>query len=202
MIPLLIAAGVAAASSIAGGIAGNKKRKQAARQLEERKRRLDEWYNSEMAQSYLDRADSRAMLKRIRDYNAEELKSLNTNAVKAGATDEAKVAAAGKLNKNYSQTVAQIAGLGEQHKDQIRREYRNRLDNIENNQYQAKLGEADGIQNMVSGIGSAVGSLASIYGFTPTPGISRTKYAPVNSSGIQLIDREFKPVGLGGITLK
>ena len=49
--------------------------------------------------------------------------------MKSGATDEAKVAAANKLNKNYSQTLAQIAGLGEQHKDQVRRDYQARMDN-------------------------------------------------------------------------
>ena len=117
-VALAIGAGISALSSIAGGVSANKRRKKADQILEDRRRRLDEWYQSEMNQPYLDRADSRAMLKRIRDYNEDELKALNTNAIKSGATDEAKVAAAGKLNKNYSQVVAQIAGLGEQHKDQ------------------------------------------------------------------------------------
>ena len=110
-VALAIGAGISALSSIAGGVSANKRRKKADQILEDRRRRLDEWYQSEMNQPYLDRADSRAMLKRIRDYNEDELKALNTNAIKSGATDEAKVAAAGKLNKNYSQVVAQIAGL-------------------------------------------------------------------------------------------
>lgn len=117
-----------------------------------------------MNMPYLDRADSRAMLKRIRDYNEDELKAMNTNAVKSGATDEAKVAAANKLNKNYSQTLAQIAGLGEQHKDQVRRDYQARMDNLTGTRYQAQLGKAAGTQNMISGIGSSLGQLAMLYG--------------------------------------
>ena len=109
MFPLIALAAISVASSIAGGISANKKQRKADQILSDRERNLKEWYNSEMNMPYLDRADSRAMLKRIRDYNEDELKAMNTNAVKSGATDEAKVAAANKLNKNYSQTLAQIA---------------------------------------------------------------------------------------------
>ena len=155
-VALAIGAGISALSSIAGGVSANKRRKKADQILEDRRRRLDEWYQSEMNQPYLDRADSRAMLKRIRDYNEDELKALNTNAIKSGATDEAKVAAAGKLNKNYSQVVAQIAGLGEQ--------YQARLDNLDNARYEAESGKISGMQNMVSGVGDAFGQLAMLYG--------------------------------------
>ena len=163
-VALAIGAGISALSSIAGGVSANKRRKKADQILEDRRRRLDEWYQSEMNQPYLDRADSRAMLKRIRDYNEDELKALNTNAIKSGATDEAKVAAAGKLNKKYSQVVAQIAGLGEQHKDQIQQQYQARLDNLDNARYEAESGKISGMQNMVSGVGDAFGQLAMLYG--------------------------------------
>ena len=73
-VALAIGAGISALSSIAGGVSANKRRKKADQILEDRRRRLDEWYQSEMNQPYLDRADSRAMLKRIRDYNEDELK--------------------------------------------------------------------------------------------------------------------------------
>ena len=77
-VALAIGAGISALSSIAGGVSANKRRKKADQMLEDRRRRLDEWYQSEMNRQYLDRADSRAMLKRIRDYNEDELKALNT----------------------------------------------------------------------------------------------------------------------------
>ena len=92
MFPLIALAAISVASSIAGGISANKKQRKADQILSDRERNLKEWYNSEMNMPYLDRADSRAMLKRIRDYNEDELKAMNTNAVKSGATDEAKVA--------------------------------------------------------------------------------------------------------------
>ena len=77
-VALAIGAGISALSSIAGGVSANKRRKKADQMLEDRRRRLDEGYQSEMNRPYLDRADSRAMLKRIRDYNEDELKALNT----------------------------------------------------------------------------------------------------------------------------
>lgn len=193
--PILpVAAGISALGSIFGGISANKKRREAEKQLEQRQRRLDQWYLSETATPYLDRADSRAMLKRIRDYNADELRALNTNAIKAGATDEAKVAAAGRLNRNYSQSVAQIAGLGEQHKDQVGREYRARRDELDDARYRAKLGEGDGVQTMVGNMGNAFGSLAAIYGMAP--GVRQQKLAPVNTGGFTTVGGGVQPLEL------
>ena len=78
MFPLIALAAISVASSIAGGISANKKQRKADQILSDRERNLKEWYNSEMNMPYLDRADSRAMLKRIRDYNEDELKAMNT----------------------------------------------------------------------------------------------------------------------------
>lgn len=191
--PLIpIAMAVSALTSIIGGVSANNKRRQAERQLSDRQRKLDEWYRDEMNTSYLDRADSRAMLKRIREYNADTMKALSTNAIKAGATDEAKVAAASRLNRNYSGAVAQIAGLGAQHKDAVTRQYRAEKAGLENTRYAAKLGEMDGVQNMVSGLGNAAGTLTMIYGMgngkvTPTKVRS---FDPIIPSGANY------PVGL------
>lgn len=164
MIPLIALAAISVASSIAGGISANKRQRKADQILNDRERKLTAWYNTEMNMPYLDRADSRAMLKRIREYNEDELKAMDTNAVKMGATDEAKIAAASKVNKNYSQALAQIAGLGEQHKDQVRRDYQARMDNLLATRYQAQLGKAAGTQNMIDGLGSSLGQLAMLYG--------------------------------------
>ena len=73
MFPLIALAAISVASSIAGGISANKKQRKADQILSDRERNLKEWYNSEMNMPYLDRADSRAMLKRIRDYNEDQL---------------------------------------------------------------------------------------------------------------------------------
>ena len=45
--PILpVAAGISALGSIFGGISANKKRREAEKQLEQRQRRLDQWYLS------------------------------------------------------------------------------------------------------------------------------------------------------------
>ena len=78
MFPLIALAAISVASSIAGAFLPIKKQRKADQILSDRERNLKEWYNSEMNMPYLDRADSRAMLKRIRDYNEDELKAMNT----------------------------------------------------------------------------------------------------------------------------
>lgn len=192
-VPLLaVAAGVSALSSILGGISGNRRRREAERQLAERQRGLDEWYAAEMNRNYLDRDDSRAALARIRDYNAEALDALNTNAIRTGATDEAKIAAASRLNRNYATAVTQIAGLGEQHKERVGQEYRARLAGLDNARYSATLAGVDGVQNMVSGLGSALGSLGMIYGMGQ----------PAASTGGQVVKQDFGNVLPEGMRLR
>lgn len=203
--PLIpVAMGVSALSSIIGGIAGNKKRRQAERQLSDRQRKLEEWYRDGVNTNYLDRADSRAMLKRIREYNADALKALETDSIKSGATEEAKVAAASRMNRNYSGAIAEIAGLGVQNKDAVTRQYRAEKAGLENAQYAAKLGEMDGIQNMVSGLGNAAGTLAMIYGMgsgkdAPTKAPSFNPIIPSGANYPVGLPVKLHDTGLAGI---
>ena len=164
MFPLIALAAISVASSIAGGISANKKQRKADQILSDRERNLKEWYNSEMNMPYLDRADSRAMLKRIRDYNEDELKAMKHQRREKRRYGRGKSCRRQQAQQNYSQTLAQIAGLGEQHKDQVRRDYQARMDNLTGTRYQAQLGKAAGTQNMISGIGSSLGQLAMLYG--------------------------------------
>lgn len=164
---MLTAAIIAAIAAIGGGIYGtvsaNNRRKKALKEQDKKANKLDAWYNQEMNQNYVDRADSQAMLRRIYEYNTEAQRALDTNAIKRGATDEAKVAMAKNLNKNYASTVSQIAGLGSQHKDRVRQQYMNARMNLDDLKIRTLM-DNSGTDNMINGITSAAGVLMQGFG--------------------------------------
>ena len=117
----------------------------------------------------LDRADSRAALRRVFEHNKEAQKAANTNAVKSGMTDEAKVAQAAKLNENYADVVSQIAGAGARHKDRVQQQYMDETRNLDNLKIQ-NLMDTSGVDNMVQGItGAAAGLAGTLGGGTGAP---------------------------------
>ena len=165
----LIGGIASAASGIFGAAAANRRRRQAERELEKQKKKLAEWRDAEMGTNYLDRADSRAALRRVFEHNKEAQKAANTNAVKSGMTDEAKVAPAAKLNENYADVVSQIAGAGARHKDRVQQQYMDETRNLDNLKIQ-NLMDTSGVDNMVQGItGAAAGLAGTLGGGTGAP---------------------------------
>ena len=69
---------IGAVGSAVGGILGSIRAAKQRRALNAQKRQLDQWYRGEMGTNYLDRADSRSMLKRIRDMYAERARKQDT----------------------------------------------------------------------------------------------------------------------------
>lgn len=166
MAPLVVA-GVASAaasigSSIWGALTGNRRRKRAERRRRQKLQELKNWRDKELQKDFLDRADSQAAMRRVRDYNEQALEGMNTNAVKTGASEQSKVAAASKLNKNYADVISQIAGLSSQHKDRIQQQYWQASSDLDNLEIQ-NLMDNSGTQNMINGISNAGLQLASLY---------------------------------------
>ncbi len=162
MIPAIIAAAASIGSSIWGAISANKRRNKAEEAMRKKKQDLREWRDREMNSNYVDRADSQAALRKVKEYNKEALDAMNTNAVRSGATDEAKVAAAGRLGKGYAGAVSQIAGLGAHHKDRVQGQYLNATANLDGLEI-GNLMDSSGVQNMVSGVANAAGQIGSLY---------------------------------------
>ena len=170
----LIGGIASAASGIFGAAAANRRRRQAERELEKQKKKLTQWRDAEMGTNYLDRADSRAALRRVFEYNKEAQKAANTDAVKSGLTDEAKVAQAARLNGNYADAVSQIAGAGARHKDRVQQQYLDETRYLDNLKIQ-NLMDTSGVDNMVQGITGAAaglaGALGGVGGASASPGV-------------------------------
>jgi len=194
----LIGGIASAASGIFGAAAANRRRRQAERELEKQKKKLAEWRDAEMGTNYLDRADSRAVLRRVFEHNKEAQKAANTNAVKSGMTDEAKVAQAAKLNENYADVVSQIAGAGARHKDRVQQQYMDETRNLDNLKIQ-NLMDTSGVDNMVQGItGAAAGLAGTLGGGTGAPASPGVGVSPQvqsmaqNAAGIPAWEGRYK----------
>ena len=159
--PLIVGGLISLGSSIAGAAMGNKATKEQSQAYDDAWADYEDWYDGQMNTSILDRADTLSMLKRYRDWQEENAKKYQTNAIKGGASEEAKIAYAQEANKGYADAISRIAAMGQQYKDRLSQGF-----------MQQKLGylqkradmAAAGAQAVASGIANAGGTLGSLIG--------------------------------------
>lgn len=181
MIGAIIAAAISAIASGVGTHLANKKKAQAEDKYEAGINKEVADLDAEINSNYLDRADARNAIRQVTDATNESMRQLNTDAIRGGATDEAKVAMASKLNKNIANTVGTLAGIGEQHKDSLRGQKRNLRLGLLGHQYNVDS-DTSGITTMLQGISNAastIGAAATTKGAnaTTTPDATTTTYA-------------------------
>lgn len=181
MIGAIIAAAISAIASGVGTHLANKKKAQAQEKYEAGINKEVADLDAEINSNYLDRADARNAIRQVTNATEESMRQLNTDAIRGGATDEAKVAMASKLNKNIANTVGTLAGIGEQHKDSLRGQKRNLRLGLLGHQYNVDS-DTSGITTMLQGISNAastIGAAATTKGATATttPDATTTTYA-------------------------
>lgn len=164
----LIGSAVGALGSLFSGISARNQARKAEKQLEQRKADLQSEYAQEKNTDYLDTETARSTLALLRRQNKRAQESLNNNAVKSGASDEAKVAAAARQNENYANAVSQIAGMGTQYKQRLKENYQQRLDSLDNALYSTQMSKAQATSDMIGGITNAVGGMMAAYGLEGT----------------------------------
>ena len=160
MVGAIIAAAISAIASGVGAHLANKKKKEAQDAYEEGINKEIGEIDKEINSNYLDRADSRNAIRQVTDATEESMRQLNTDAIRSGATDEAKVAMASKLNKNIANTVGTLAGIGEQHKDSLRGQKRNLRLGLLGHQYNVDS-DTSGITTMLQGISNAASTIGA-----------------------------------------
>lgn len=179
MLGALIGAGLNVAASAIGSAIANKRKREAEQKYQAGINEQIDELNDEINGNFLDRADARNALRKVTDANTETLRQLNTDAIRGGATDEAKVAMASKLNKQTADVVGDLAAIGEQRKDALRGQKRNLKLGLLQHQY-AQEADTSGIDTIVQGVGAAANAIGSAWGTkndTPTD----TKVAPLGS---------------------
>ena len=168
MLGTIIGSGINLVANGIGSWLANKRAKEAQRiQDEEYKRQRDD-LTTELNSNYLDRADSKNVIRKVTDANEEAMRQLNTQAIRGGATDEAKVAMASKMNKNIAGVVGDLAAMGEQRKDVLRQE-RRQLDANHAGIKSSRLADQSGINTLLTNIGSAAQAIGGAWSKGDTP---------------------------------
>lgn len=170
MLGALIGAGLNVAASAIGSAIANKRKREAEQKYQAGINEQIDELNDEINGNFLDRADARNVLRKVTDANTETLRQLNTDAIRGGATDEAKVAMASKLNKQTADVVGDLAAIGEQRKDALKGQKRNLKLGLLQHQY-AQEADTSGIDTIVQGVGAAANAIGSAWGTkndTPT----------------------------------
>lgn len=158
-LPLLIPgimAGVGALGGIFGDISAGNAAAKAEKQLRERRAAAERQYNQEANTDFLDTATAKSTLAALRRQNDKQMESAGNDAVKQGASDEAKVAMAGRLNENYADAASRLAGFGTQYQQQIKDRYQRRVDSLDDAIYNSQLNKPDAL----STIGDAISGLS------------------------------------------
>lgn len=154
----LIGTAIGAVGSIFGGISASKAMKKMKANVEAQKKANQDWYD----RRYNEDATQRADAQRILTLTQENIKNRNKAAagVQAvmGGTDESTAAAKEANNKALAAATATIAVNGEQRKDAIEGQYRERDAALNEQLNQIEKGKAEAIGQAVQGVSSAAGS--------------------------------------------
>lgn len=154
----LIGTAIGAVGSIFGGISASKAMKKMKANVEAQKRENQDWYD----RRYNEDATQRADAQRILTLTQENIKNRNKAAAGAqavmGGTDESTAAAKEANNKALADATATIAVNGEQRKDAIEGQYRERDAALNEQLNQIEKGKAEAIGQAVQGVSSAAGS--------------------------------------------
>lgn len=162
MLPAIIGAVISLAANAIGSAVGNSRKRRAEEAYRREVEGEIEGLDNEIEGNYLDRADSQNVIRKTTEANKEALRQLNTEAIRSGATDEAKVAMASELTQGQADVIGNLAALGEQHKDRLKEERRRLRLGLAEKQY-ASDSDVSGINTMVSTISSAANSLTSAW---------------------------------------
>lgn len=166
MIGSILGAAISAVANGIGSAVANKRKREAEEKYAQQQNEMIDDISREINSNYLDRADSRNAIRKLTDANTEAMRQLNTNAIRGGATDEAKVAMASQLNQRTADVVGDIAAIGEQHKDSLRRDRRSLLANKALHEYQTGS-DVSGINTLLAGVGSAAQAIGNAWTKSP-----------------------------------
>lgn len=154
----LIGTAIGAVGSIFGGISASKAMKKMKANVEAQKKANQDWYD----RRYNEDATQRADAQRILTLTQENIKNRNKAAAGVQAvmcgTDESTAAAKEANNKALADATATIAVNGEQRKDAIEGQYRERDAALNEQLNQIEKGKAEAIGQAVQGVTSAAGS--------------------------------------------
>lgn len=156
-------AGLSAVGGIFGGISASKAMKRVKANLQEQKRKNQDWYDRRYNEDATQRADAQRILTRTE----ESIKNRNRQAagVQAvmGGTDESVAATKEANNQALAEATSQIVVNADARKDQIESTYQQRDAQLNEALNNMAIGKAQAIGQAVQGVTQAGSEIAGMF---------------------------------------
>ena len=161
MLGALIGAGLGLASSIAGGIANRKARRKQEQMIAQQQRENQAWYDRKYNEDPTKRADTVRLLTQMQEQIKNRNKAAKGRQAVMGGTEDSTTAVKEANNKTLADTTSQIVAANESRKDNIEQQYRERKNQLQNQQMGLEAEKAADTANAVAGVAGTAANIAA-----------------------------------------
>ena len=161
MIGALIGAGLSVASSIAGGIASRKGRRKQEQMIAQQQKENQAWYDRKYNEDPTKRADTVRLLTQMQEQIKNRNKAAKGRQAVMGGTEDSTTAVKEANNKTLADTTSQIVAANESRKDNIEQQYRERKNQLQNQQMGLEAEKAADTANAVAGVAGTAANIAA-----------------------------------------
>lgn len=174
MLGTLIGAGLGLASSIAGGVANRKARRKQEQMIAQQQKENQAWYDRTYNADPTKRADTVRLLTQMQEQIKNRNKAAKGRQAVMGGTEDSTTAVKEANNKTLADTTSQIVAANESRKDNIEQQYRERKNQLQNQQMGIEAEKAADTANAVAGVAGTAANIAA----TIDSGAGGAKKAP------------------------
>jgi len=161
MIGSIIGAGMKAAGSIFGGIKASQAMKKVQKNLEQREKENQSWYDRRYNEDATQRADAQRLLAMTEESIRNRNRQAAGQAAVMGGTEESLANTRAANARSYGDVMGQLAVAADARKDQIENQYITRKDQINDKLNDLQVNKANNIIQAVNGVAQAGNSIAT-----------------------------------------
>ena len=161
MLGALIGAGLGLASSIAGGIANRKARRKQEEMIAQQQRENQAWYDRTYNADPTKRADTVRLLTQMQEQIKNRNKAAKGRQAVMGGTEDSTTAVKEANNKTLADTTSQVVAANDARKDNIEQQYRERKNQLNNQQMGIEAEKAADTANAVAGVAGTAANIAA-----------------------------------------
>lgn len=161
MLGTLIGAGLGLASSIAGGVANRKARRKQEQMIAQQQKENQAWYDRTYNADPTKRADTVRLLTQMQEQIKNRNKAAKGRQAVMGGTEDSTTAVKEANNKTLADTTSQIVAANESRKDNIEQQYRERKNQLQNQQMGIEAEKAADTANAVAGVAGTAANIAA-----------------------------------------
>lgn len=156
----IIGAAGGALGGVLGGISRNKMLKQQMKMVNEQKKENQNWYDRRYNEDSTQRADAQAMLTQTAEAIKQRNQASAGSAAVMGGTEESVAATKAANAQAMADATSKIVVAGEQRKDQIENQYRERNNELNQQLQNLQSQKKDALSITSDAIGGAVNGFA------------------------------------------